>query len=51
MDKIVAIIPAYNEEESLADVIAKTAQYVDKIIVVDDGSADKTAEVALKSIF
>ena len=48
MDKIVAIIPAYNEEESLADVIAKTAEYVDKIIVVDDGSADKTAEVALK---
>ena len=49
MAKIVAIIPAYNEEEELANVIAKTFKYVDKVIVVDDGSADKTAEVAIEA--
>ncbi|WP_295618644.1 glycosyltransferase family 2 protein [uncultured Methanobrevibacter sp.] len=49
MAKIVAIIPAYNEEESLADVIAKTSQYVDKVIIINDGSSDRTAEVAIES--
>ena len=49
MVNIVAIIPAYNEEKALADVIAKTFKYVDKVIVVNDGSVDKTAEVALNA--
>ena len=49
MANIVAIIPAYNEEEELANVIAKTLKHVDKVIVVDDGSADKTAEVAIEA--
>ena len=49
MANIVAIIPAYNEEEALIDVIPKTLQYVDKVIVVNDGSADNTSEVAIKS--
>ncbi|MGL4669829.1 MAG: glycosyltransferase family 2 protein [Methanobacteriaceae archaeon] len=46
MAKILAIIPAYNEEVALGSVIIRTAQYVDRIIVIDDGSYDKTAEVA-----
>lgn len=49
MVKVVAIIPAYNEEDALADVIAKTSQYVDKVIVVNDGSDDKTAEIAIEA--
>lgn len=49
MANIVAIIPAYNEEKALADVIARTSQYVDKVIIVNDGSVDKTAEVAIES--
>ena len=49
MANIVAIIPAYNEEETLPDVIGKTSRYVDKVIIVNDGSADKTAEVALEA--
>ena len=49
MAKIVAIIPAFNEEKALGDVIAKTSQYVDKVIIVNDGSSDKTAEVAIES--
>ena len=49
MVNIVAIIPAYNEEKALADVIEPTLRYVDKVIIVDDGSVDNTAEVALKA--
>lgn len=46
MGKIIAIIPAYNEELALGSVIIRTLQYVDKVIVVDDGSSDKTKEIA-----
>ncbi len=41
----VAIIPAYNEEDTIGTIVLKTKKYVDKVIVVDDGSSDKTAEV------
>ncbi len=47
MANVVAIIPAYNEEKALADVIGKTLENVDEVIVVDDGSSDKTSEVAI----
>jgi glycosyltransferase involved in cell wall biosynthesis len=47
--KVVAIIPAYNEEKRIINVIKKTKKYVDKVIVVDDGSKDKTAEIAKKA--
>lgn len=43
---IVAIIPAYNEEKYIGSVVLKALQYVHHVIVVDDGSADQTAEVA-----
>lgn len=46
MSKIVAIIPAFNEEVALGSVILRTLQYVDKVIVVNDGSSDKTEDVA-----
>ena len=49
MVTVVAIIPAYNEEDALPEVISKTFQYVDKVIVVDDGSTDRTGDVALKA--
>ena len=44
--KIIAVIPAYNEEKTIAAVLLETEKYVDKIIVVDDGSTDHTAEIA-----
>ena len=45
--KIFLIIPALNEEESLASVLASVpATAVDEIIVVDNGSTDGTAAVA-----
>ena len=43
---VVACIPAYNEESSIAGVIHRTQQYVDVVIVCDDGSVDLTAEIA-----
>jgi glycosyltransferase involved in cell wall biosynthesis len=41
-----AVLPAYNDEEVIGSVVLRTQQYVDHVIVVDDGSADRTAEVA-----
>jgi glycosyltransferase involved in cell wall biosynthesis len=45
---IVVIIPAYNEEESLPKVLADIPDFVDEIIVANNGSTDNTAEVAKK---
>ena len=43
---IIACIPAYNEEKTIAKVIVKAMNYVDKVIICDDGSTDMTAEIA-----
>jgi len=43
---IVAAIPAYNEEKTIAKVILSTQSYVDRVIVCDDGSTDMTGEIA-----
>ncbi len=40
--EIYAVIAAYNEEKTIAEVIKKTKQYCKNIIVVDDGSKDDT---------
>jgi glycosyltransferase involved in cell wall biosynthesis len=45
-DDLVAVIPVHNNEATIGSVIIRTSQYVDRIIVVDDGSTDKSAEVA-----
>lgn len=43
---IVACIPAKDEEKMVAKVIVKVQKYVDKVIVLDDGSSDMTGEIA-----
>jgi len=43
--KIAILIPAYNEEKYLGQVIKNCAPYSLDMIVVDDGSLDKTAEI------
>ena len=43
---IIACIPAFKEEASIAKVIVKALRHVDKVIVCDDGSPDMTAEIA-----
>ncbi|WEU39779.1 MAG: glycosyltransferase family 2 protein [Candidatus Odinarchaeum yellowstonii] len=42
---IAAVIPAYNEAPYIRRVIEETGEYVDKVIVVDDGSVDETARI------
>lgn len=46
MTKIVALLPSYNEEVALGSIILRTKKYVDNVIVIDDGSYDKTSEIA-----
>lgn len=43
---IVAVIPAYNEAMRIPSVIRAVKQYVDAVVVVDDGSTDGTGDVA-----
>lgn len=43
---VVAAIPAYNEEIGIGSVIIRARQHVDEVVVIDDGSADRTAHVA-----
>lgn len=45
-NKLSAIIPAYNEALSIGSLVLKTKKYVDHVIVIDDGSNDKTADIA-----
>jgi len=44
--KILACIPACNEEKTIARVVIEAMKHVDKVIVCDDGSKDMTAEIA-----
>lgn len=46
--KIFAIIPAHNEEKHIYSIVKKAKKYVDRVVVVDDGSRDKTREMARK---
>lgn len=43
---VVALIPAYNEADSIADVIREARAYADDVIVVDDASDDDTEAIA-----
>jgi glycosyltransferase involved in cell wall biosynthesis len=45
-DSVIAFIPAFNEAANIAGVVARTRPHVAEVVVVDDGSADRTAEVA-----
>ena len=49
--KVSVIIPAYNEEDTVAKVVevVRNVSFVDEIIVVNDGSSDKTEEEAIKA--
>jgi len=40
------IIPAFNEEASIALVLKAIPEWVDQVIVADNGSQDRTAEIA-----
>ncbi|HEX5131862.1 MAG TPA: glycosyltransferase family 2 protein [Candidatus Krumholzibacteria bacterium] len=44
--KITVVIPCYNEEEGVRYVIERLPECVDEVVVVDNNSTDRTAEVA-----
>jgi len=44
-----AILPCYNEAESLPDVLSRLRVHVPNVLVVDDGSSDGTADVAARA--
>jgi glycosyltransferase involved in cell wall biosynthesis len=45
--KITVIIPCLNEEQGIEKVLRRMPAFVDEVIVVDNGSTDRTADVAL----
>lgn len=45
-NRIAAVVPAFNEEKLITKVITTMPDFVDHIIVVDDRSADRTADEA-----
>ncbi|MFP6655330.1 MAG: glycosyltransferase, partial [Myxococcota bacterium] len=45
--KIVVVMPAYNAEQTLRQTHSEIPmEYIDEVILVDDRSSDKTAEIA-----
>lgn len=43
---IIVGMPAYNEEKYIGSVVLRARQFADEVVVVDDGSSDRTAQVA-----
>ena len=46
MSITIAAMPAYNEAHIIAEVITGCKKYVDRVVVVDDGSTDNTVDIA-----
>lgn len=43
--KIAVVVPCYNESRQIGNVIKKMPTFVDKIVVIDDKSQDKTVQI------
>src|SRR5207237_10195555 len=41
-----AVIPAYQDEKHIGDIVRRTRERLDHILVIDDGSSDQTAHRA-----
>jgi glycosyltransferase involved in cell wall biosynthesis len=46
MGKQIIVIPAYNEEATVGQVVADAVRVADAVVVVDDGSRDRTSDLA-----
>ncbi len=42
----IALIPAHNEARFIGSVVLQSKKYVERVVVVNDGSQDETAEIA-----
>jgi glycosyltransferase involved in cell wall biosynthesis len=47
--RIAVVVPAYNEADKIARTVRSIPGFVDHVIIVDDGSADGTDRIALRS--
>lgn len=45
-NKITIVIPCLNEEEGIARVLEQIPAFIDEVVVVDNDSTDRTAEIA-----
>lgn len=45
-ERITVIIPCLNEEQGIGEVLKRIPEFVDETIVVDNGSTDRSSEVA-----
>src|SRR6266481_2245440 len=45
-NSITVIIPCLNEEQGIEKVLRRMPEFVDQVIVVDNGSTDRTSDVA-----
>lgn len=43
---VIVLIPAYKEELTIASVVLLSKKYAGRVIVIDDGSPDRTSEIA-----
>jgi glycosyltransferase involved in cell wall biosynthesis len=43
--KVFAIIPVYNEERHIGRCLTRLGEFIEGIVVLDDGSTDRTAEI------
>lgn len=46
LEKVIAVIPAFNEGQTIGKVLEETKKYVDEIILVDDCSYDNTSKIS-----
>jgi glycosyltransferase involved in cell wall biosynthesis len=46
--RLIAVMPAFNEAETIADVLDRLYPLVDRLVIVDDGSVDRTREVVFE---
>ena len=44
--RVIAGLPAFNEAKYIGSLVLAARQYVDEVIVIDDGSSDNTAQLA-----
>jgi glycosyltransferase involved in cell wall biosynthesis len=46
MSSVAVLLPAYNEEIAIGSMVILSLEYADEVIVIDDGSTDRTAQIS-----